>query len=112
MELVITLRRLAPSLEAADVFFDAGVTLVERVLDDVRLPLQQRAPSRPPQPRNPSLCFTAPRAAEARTRALPPAAGRDHRVSTPAMTAGAAIPPGAQRAAPGLIIRRKRARRN
>ena len=44
MQLVITLRRVAPSLEAADVFFDEGVTLVEQVLDDVRLPLQQRAP--------------------------------------------------------------------
>jgi len=43
MRLVITLRRLAPSLEAADVFFDEGVTLVERVLDDVRMPLQHRA---------------------------------------------------------------------
>jgi FAD/FMN-containing dehydrogenase len=44
MEVVSTLRRLAPSLESADVFFDEGVTLVEQVLDDVRLPLQQRAP--------------------------------------------------------------------
>ena len=44
MQLVITLRRLAPSLESADVFFDEGVDLVERALDDVRLPLQQRSP--------------------------------------------------------------------
>lgn len=44
MELVVTLRRLAPSLESADIFFDEGVTLVGQVLDDVRLPLQQRSP--------------------------------------------------------------------
>ncbi len=43
MEVLKALRRLAPSLEAADIFFDEGVTLVERVLDDVRLPIQQRA---------------------------------------------------------------------
>lgn len=44
MQVLSTLRRLAPSLEAADFFFDEGVTLVESVLDDVRLPLQRRAP--------------------------------------------------------------------
>jgi FAD/FMN-containing dehydrogenase len=44
MQVVTTLRRFAPSLEAADVFFDEGVTLVAEVLDGVRLPLQQRAP--------------------------------------------------------------------
>ena len=43
MEVLMALRRLAPSLEAADIFFDEGVTLVERVLDDVRLPIGQRA---------------------------------------------------------------------
>jgi len=44
MQLVITLRRVAPSLESADVFFDEGVFLVEQVLDGVSLPLQHRAP--------------------------------------------------------------------
>jgi FAD/FMN-containing dehydrogenase len=44
MQLLVTLRRLVPALEACDVFFDDGVALAERVLDDVRLPLQQRAP--------------------------------------------------------------------
>jgi FAD/FMN-containing dehydrogenase len=44
MQLLTILRRRAPSLEAADVFFDEGVTLVGRVLDHVRLPLQRRAP--------------------------------------------------------------------
>jgi FAD/FMN-containing dehydrogenase len=44
MELLITLRRLAPSLQSADFFFDEGVTLVEHVVDAVRLPLQRRAP--------------------------------------------------------------------
>jgi FAD/FMN-containing dehydrogenase len=43
-QLLIILRRRVPSLEAADMFFDEGVTLVERVLDNVRLPLQRRAP--------------------------------------------------------------------
>jgi FAD/FMN-containing dehydrogenase len=43
MQLLVILRRLAPSLEAADVFFDEGVTLVERVIDGPRLPLQRRA---------------------------------------------------------------------
>jgi FAD/FMN-containing dehydrogenase len=44
MALMTTLRRRAPSLESADFFFDEGVTLVARVLDDVRLPLGHRAP--------------------------------------------------------------------
>ena len=44
IDLLVTLRRLAPSLVAADFFLDEGVTLVERVLDDVRLPLRRRAP--------------------------------------------------------------------
>lgn len=43
MQLLMALRRSAPSLEAADIFFDDGVTLVERALDGVRLPLRQRA---------------------------------------------------------------------
>jgi len=42
MELLTILRRLAPSLEAADIFFEEGVALVERVLDRVRLPVQER----------------------------------------------------------------------
>jgi FAD/FMN-containing dehydrogenase len=44
MQLPITLRRLAPSLEAADFFLDEGVTVVERQLDDICLPLQRRTP--------------------------------------------------------------------
>jgi FAD/FMN-containing dehydrogenase len=44
MRLLVTLRRGVQSLEAADVFFDEGVTLVERLLDRVRLPLRRRAP--------------------------------------------------------------------
>jgi FAD/FMN-containing dehydrogenase len=44
IQLLSTLGRLVPSLEAADFFFDEGVTLAERVLDEVRLPLQRRAP--------------------------------------------------------------------
>ena len=42
MQLLITLRQRVPSLEAADFFFDDGVTLVERMLDDVCLPLARR----------------------------------------------------------------------
>jgi FAD/FMN-containing dehydrogenase len=44
MELLAILRRRAPSLESADFFFHEGVELVERVVDGVRLPLQQRTP--------------------------------------------------------------------
>ena len=44
MQLLMGLRRSAPSLQAADFFFDDGVTLVERVLDGVHLPVAQRAP--------------------------------------------------------------------
>jgi FAD/FMN-containing dehydrogenase len=44
MQLLATLRSGVPSLEAADFFFEEGVALVERVLDDVRLPLRRRAP--------------------------------------------------------------------
>jgi FAD/FMN-containing dehydrogenase len=44
MQLLMGLRRSAPSLQAADFFFDDGVTLVERVLDGVHLPVEQRAP--------------------------------------------------------------------
>jgi FAD/FMN-containing dehydrogenase len=44
MQLLITLRRLVPSLEAADVFFDEGVSLVERTIDGARLPLGRRSP--------------------------------------------------------------------
>jgi FAD/FMN-containing dehydrogenase len=44
MDLMVALRRTVPSLEAADVFFDEGVALVERVMDDVRLPVGRRAP--------------------------------------------------------------------
>lgn len=43
MRLLRTLRRRAPSLEAADFFLDEGVTLAERILDGVRLPLRHRA---------------------------------------------------------------------
>jgi FAD/FMN-containing dehydrogenase len=44
MQLMTALRRSVPTLESADVFFDEGVQLVERVMDGVRLPLQRRAP--------------------------------------------------------------------
>ena len=44
VQLLMALRRSAPSLEAADFFFDDGVILVERVLDGVRLPVQRRSP--------------------------------------------------------------------
>ena len=43
MDLLAILRRQAPSLEAADFFFDEGVELVERVVDGVRLPVTQRS---------------------------------------------------------------------
>jgi FAD/FMN-containing dehydrogenase len=43
MQLLSVLRREVPSMEAADFFFDEGVTLVERVMESVRLPLTQRA---------------------------------------------------------------------
>jgi len=42
MELLTILRRHAPSLEAADFFLHEGVELVERVVDGVRLPVQER----------------------------------------------------------------------
>jgi FAD/FMN-containing dehydrogenase len=44
MQLMLTLRGRVPSLEVADVFFDEGVSVVERMLDGVRLPLSGRAP--------------------------------------------------------------------
>lgn len=44
MDLLAVLRHLVPSLEAADVFFDEGVDLVEREMDGIRLPLQDRVP--------------------------------------------------------------------
>jgi FAD/FMN-containing dehydrogenase len=44
MQLLATLRRSVPSLEAADFFFEEGVELVERMVDGVRLPLRRHAP--------------------------------------------------------------------
>lgn len=44
MRLLSVLRRRVPSLEAADFFLDEGVSLVERVLEGVHLPLRRRAP--------------------------------------------------------------------
>lgn len=44
MQLLTTVRPLE-SLQAADFFLDDGVRLVERLLDDVRLPLARRAPA-------------------------------------------------------------------
>jgi FAD/FMN-containing dehydrogenase len=44
MQLLMALRARVPSLEVADVFFDEGVSLVERMLDGPRLPLSRRAP--------------------------------------------------------------------